>query len=161
MPDKRSDIGIWLGIGAVAVFFLWLTRKPYRMVIFVAVLGAGGWWVTRYEAEQQQERTAQYQQKLERRAEQEAARDAALPFVWYQKAKLIAAWENHLGSLPEVSSSEAWRGSFVGELPVINRTAGGKLEKLVGHAEIAGFVDEIMPQIVSISLKVNQPPLVF
>lgn len=149
MPEERSDIGTWLGIGAVAVFFLWLTRKPYRMVIFVAVLGAGGWWATRYEAEQQQERTERYQQKLERRAEQEAEKDAALPYVWYQQAKLIAAWESHLGSLPEVSSSKAWRGSFVEGLPVINRSAGGKLEKLVGHNEIAAFVDKILPQILS------------
>jgi len=149
MPEDRSDIGTWLGIGAVAVFFLWLTRKPYRIVIFVAMLGAGGWWATRYEAEQQQERAAQYQQKLERRAEQEAAREAALPYVWYQQAKLIAAWESHLGSLPKMASSETWRGCFEGGLPIINRSVGGKLEKLVSHDDIAVFVKEILPRLLS------------
>jgi len=149
MPEERSDIGTWLGIGAVAVFFLWLTRKPYRLVIFVAMLGAGGWWATWYEAEQQQERSERYQQKLERRAEQQAAEEAALPQVWYQQTRLIAAWEDHLGSLPEIASSEVWSNSLKDGRLLLDRSAGGKLEKLVGHTEIAPFVEKVLPAVLS------------
>lgn len=133
--NQSGDFSHWIGIGVVAAILFWIVSKPRRILVFLAILGAGAFWANQEEQKAKVAKAQVYEQKVHHKKMQDEWENKKELIVWFQSAILIKAWEEYLITIPELADK---RPLF--EMG-IDRSQGRKIAKRLRHSDIDLFVN--------------------